>query len=408
MAALELRSSGYIVRFGCGRYCSPRCRSCHTRSRREAEKIKERIEETCQDIKRGRLVVPSNVDVAEFIFSGGKLMTAIETARPYFLRQAIEDYFAELPKDAKEISTLKVERIHARHLLRLLPQSKGIGSFDFRVVQGYINERRQEVSTLGRDIQRTTIQKEIGTLRLIWKSAFKRRMVRCDFPKELDWPKDSEPKPFKPYSSLRTQASPDWSSLILTVDETEMVLEEIRKQEDCPFLFPLLSFVAYTGCRRSEVLSAMVEDIDFQRTRITIREKKRRKSRYSLSTRDVPLIPKLANILKTWLSNRNSDSKHLFIHQGKGPITPGIARHFFNRAIDNTSFPEIRGFHVFRHSFITNLASQGAGDAEIDKWVGHTTDETRMRYRHLLPMREQHLLEAMFGNASRAVVEVTS
>jgi integrase len=57
----------------------------------------------------------------------------------------------------------------------------------------------------------------------------------------------------------------------------------------------------------------------------------------------------------------------------------------------------VRGYHVFRHSFISLAASRGIDQRLIDEWVGHQTEEQRKRYRHLLPSVQQQAISSMFG-----------
>ena len=45
----------------------------------------------------------------------------------------------------------------------------------------------------------------------------------------------------------------------------------------------------------------------------------------------------------------------------------------------------LKGWHVFRHSFISALASKGVDQRIIDDIVGHQTEQQRRRYRHLYP-----------------------
>jgi integrase len=57
----------------------------------------------------------------------------------------------------------------------------------------------------------------------------------------------------------------------------------------------------------------------------------------------------------------------------------------------------LRGWHVLRHSFISNCAAKGVDQRLIDAWVGHTTEEMRKRYRHLIPDVEQQAIQTVFG-----------
>ena len=57
----------------------------------------------------------------------------------------------------------------------------------------------------------------------------------------------------------------------------------------------------------------------------------------------------------------------------------------------------LKGWHVFRHSFISALASKGVDQRIIDDLVGHATEEQRRRYRHLFPDVKQQALLGVFG-----------
>ena len=57
----------------------------------------------------------------------------------------------------------------------------------------------------------------------------------------------------------------------------------------------------------------------------------------------------------------------------------------------------MKGWHCLRHSFISNLASQGIDQRIIDDFVGHTTEQMRRRYRHLFPDVKQAAIDAVFG-----------
>jgi integrase len=57
----------------------------------------------------------------------------------------------------------------------------------------------------------------------------------------------------------------------------------------------------------------------------------------------------------------------------------------------------VRGFHVFRHSFASNLATEGVDQRFIDEWMGHQTEDMRKRYRHLFPKKKEAFLK-VFGS----------
>jgi integrase len=57
----------------------------------------------------------------------------------------------------------------------------------------------------------------------------------------------------------------------------------------------------------------------------------------------------------------------------------------------------LKGWHVFRHSFISALASKGVDQRIIDDLVGHQTEQQRRRKRHLYPDVKQEAVLAVFS-----------
>ena len=78
-------------------------------------------------------------------------------------------------------------------------------------------------------------------------------------------------------------------------------------------------------------------------------------------------------------------------------LTPSEARDHFRRTLDGSRWEKIKGFHVFRHSFASNLAAAGVDQRIIDEWMGHQTEEMRKRYRHLFPDQQREAIESVFG-----------
>jgi hypothetical protein len=139
------------------------------------------------------------------------------------------------------------------------------------------------------------------------------------------------------------------------------------------------------------MIHALVSDVDFQSQTVLLRERKRAKGRATI--RRVPLTPQLVIVLEEWIAV-HPGGPHLFAqaaavahsktaHNGVTAITPDEAHDHFKRALAGTKWSVVRGYHVFRHSFISLAASRGVDQRVIDEWVGHQTDEQRRRYRHL-------------------------
>jgi integrase len=241
--------------------------------------------------------------------------------------------------------------------------------------------------------------------------------VKGAFPQAgLRFPKSEEKPPFQTYAEIERQLTGSklskvvarrlWDALFLTLPQLEEVLDHVRQTARHPFVYPMFAFAAYTGARRSEVLRCELRDVDFAANAITIREKKRAKGK--LTTRRVPMSPRLLEALKGWIAVRPEGSflfslperlgKSAKRHEGGTPMTPHEAQSHFRYAVKASKWKVMRGWHVFRHSFCSNLAAQGIDQRLIDAWVGHTTEEMRRRYRHLVPSVEQAVMKSIFGD----------
>ena len=193
----------------------------------------------------------------------------------------------------------------------------------------------------------------------------------------------------------------------------------------------MLATAAHTGARKGELLRMRVSDVDFAAGVIVIREKKRQTG--TRTQRRVPLTSALAAILKDWLSRhpggpllfspaeeverskkRSRTTGHLWNDRPGGteerlagvrererpgilPLTEDEASHHLKQTLARSEWVVIRGWHIFRHSFISACASMGIDQRLIDEWVGHTTEEMRRRYRHLYPSVQRQALDSVFG-----------
>jgi integrase len=156
---------------------------------------------------------------------------------------------------------------------------------------------------------------------------------------------------------------------------------------------------AHTGARRSEIVRALPSDVDLENAVVTIREKKRDKKR--LTTRRVPLTPFLTEVLTDWMKVRVSGGTLFCKGDGKA-IMAREAHNYFQRALRVSKWSVLKGWHVFRHSFISALASKGVDQRLIDDMVGHQTEEQRRRYRHLYPDVKQDAIRSVFGHETHA------
>jgi integrase len=99
----------------------------------------------------------------------------------------------------------------------------------------------------------------------------------------------------------------------------------------------------------------------------------------------------LVEIISGWFDS-HPGGQFAFCHDfgvierdGISGLTRDQARIQFKKALRQSKWSVIRGFHAFRHSYASNLAASGVDQRIIDKHMGHQTEEMRRRYQHLRP-----------------------
>jgi integrase len=255
--------------------------------------------------------------------------------------------------------------------------------------------------------------------------------------KGLRYPKADEKPPFMTMQEIERQIAAGgdrdtlWEALYLQADELAELLAHVEKKAPHPWIYPLFCFAAHTGARRSEILRALVADVDFTGNTVLVREKKR--SRGQRTTRRVPLTPFLKKVLKEWLAVHPGGSA-LFCHAGivdrskkrsrttghqnekkrpstlkgrmanvtkreqqaRGALTRNEVHDHFKRALVGTKWEMMRGLHCLRHSFISACASKGVDQRLVQEWAGHMNEATSKRYRHLYPSTQQEAISRVF------------
>lgn len=385
-------------------------RSLKTRDPRAARSAIARIDETIRLIECGRFIVPKDANVAAFIMSDGKL-TGKETNQAdqiQALGELLDTYRENIPAGAKEQSTLDCEDIHIRHLKRHFGVNKRLGDLRVQDIQAYLNKRLKKQHR-GRPIKPQTVRKELQTLSFIWTWATEQELISLESPvRKIKYPKADEQLAFMTADQIRatiegTELTKEerqdlWGLLYLRLSEIDEILVLVKKRARQEFIYPMLLFAAHTGVRRSEILRSQRSDFDFSTQLVRIREKKRSRKN-AISFRHVPMSPLLSSTMHEWLHHNNSPTVFSW-PTGEG-LTRDEAHRHFKTTLRKTTWSDVRGFHVFRHSFASNLACNGIDQRLIDEWMGHQTEEMRRRYRHLFPDQQRQAIDLVFGSSSK-------
>lgn len=417
MANLVQNSSGlYSIRFRLGQQRFNR--SLETTNEKEAKEEKAKIEKTIRLVMEGEKDLPDDATperVWVFLRSGGKRTDKVKLAVAVSLEKVADEYFTSLPEGAKEESSLKTERTHAKNLKRHLRASTPLYELSVQRVQGYVNKRQKDKGLRGKLVQADTIKKELQTFRQLWDFAAARAYVSGKCPvDDVVLPKGSEKPPFKTWEEIEAiitrggygeqEQEELWDCLFLRDEEIEKLLDHVRGAAAHPFIHPMFAFAGYTGARRSEIIRSEVGDFHLDDGYVLIREKKRRTDA-RISYRDVALHPRLKEIMAAWLKQHPGGRYTISVPPGMirskskaatpQPLTLSQGRSHFEQTLEGSKWKVIRGFHVLRHSFASNLARKGVHQSIIDRWLGHQTPEMQRRYRHLFPEEKKQAMDAM-------------
>jgi integrase len=409
----------------------------------EADRKAGQIDYLLLRLKQGLISMPAGVTVEDFMLHDGQATAQEEPARsgPVTFATVRQHYLETHRHGAMEEGSLATVELHLRHFETTLGQLFPLQDLSLADLQGHVN-RRAGKKYRGRRLSPTTLKKEMASFRATWNWAAHTGLVRGPFPnKGLVYPKADEKPPFMTLGEIERKVTPAlsnaeqaqlWSSLYLARAELEELLGHVKDHAAHRWVYPMFVFAAHTGARRSEMLRVLVSDVDLENGTVLIREKKR--SRTQRTTRRVPLTPFLATVLRAWLG-QHPGGQHLFCHDAevcrskkrsrttgytwgkRRPTSPsgraalvrrrqlpalsGLtkkeAHDHFRRSLARSRWAVVRGWHCFRHSFISLCASQGTDQRLIDEWVGHQTEEQRKRYRHLLPSTQRAAIQLVFG-----------
>lgn len=406
-----------VFRFGGVKYK----RSLKTDDRQEAATRLARVEENIRLVESGRLVLPEHADPASFLLSDGQLNGKPKVAERLPLSKLMERYKAALPAGSLESESLRIAELHLRHFVRILGVRTMLAELALDDLQRYVLKRSSEPGKRRKAVSVGTIRKELATLTTLWNWAAQQNYVAGPLPKMgLKFPKLDEHPPFQTYTQIArqvdrgcltaTEEAELWDCLYLSSAEIDSLLLVVKDQSTYQFLHPMVLMAAHTGARRSELCRSRESDYNFEAETILIREKKRTKGRRT--TRMVPMTARLKRALVRWFAEKEA-SPFAFPaeHQvervrrprfEEGCVSPDQASHHLERTLAGTKWEKIRGWHIFRHSFISNCASCGVDQRMIDSWVGHQTDAMRRRYTHLFPHAQHAALAGVFAESAVA------
>ena len=203
----------------------------------------------------------------------------------------------------------------------------------------------------------------------------------CSFAVEEGW-LDHVPR----FKRVRPQRVNPAASKVHSIVDVARVLEHLGQAAGSwagHRLHALAATVAYTGLRRDEALTLMVEDVNLADGLLSVSDRQRRKTEASAAA--VPIPPELGEILRGWLPRCGSEWLFPGVRR-QGPWTGGTCG---ERACDRIRQAGrevgIEGFTLIslRHSFATHARRQwGLSALELADVLRHTSPVTQQWYVH--------------------------
>lgn len=145
----------------------------------------------------------------------------------------------------------------------------------------------------------------------------------------------------------------------------------------------ILELLFSTGLRISELCALSIDDVDLTRDEFSVRGK-------GDKVRVVFLTTEAKLTLKEYLSARKDMEEALFIRYGKkahlghdARVTPRYVQRLLKRYASIAGITRKVTPHVIRHSFATDLLSNGADLRSVQALLGHANIATTQVYTHV-------------------------
>lgn len=156
----------------------------------------------------------------------------------------------------------------------------------------------------------------------------------------------------------------------LSRDEEHKLIKQAYRETSTHGL--LLKTLFLTGARVSEFVSLKVEDLYFDEQMILIEKGKGGKSRY------VPILPELAQELKTHLGSRQTG--YIFESNRHSKFTSRRIQQIVKGTAEQAGIKKKVHPHLLRHTVATLLLEKGMPLEQIQKFLGHSKIETTQIY----------------------------
>lgn len=184
---------------------------------------------------------------------------------------------------------------------------------------------------------------------------------------------------------------------VLSVEEIEKVLQQPDLQDPLQLRDKVMLELLYaTAIRLAEILALRVDEIDFDRALIWIRNAKANKERViPVSQRALEWINRYERQVRFTLAS--PDERVLFLGRRGKPLSRlDRMRHYIFQATGREG-----SCHLIRHSVATIMIENGCEVRALQEFLGHEHVNTTQRYTHIRPTDLKIMIQKYHPSASQ-------
>lgn len=137
------------------------------------------------------------------------------------------------------------------------------------------------------------------------------------------------------------------------------------------------------GLRQSELRNLRIEDIDFARNLVYIRQAKGKK------TRCIELGQNMKKVLDKYMSVYTPKNYIFTLEYTDLPMGKDAIRGLVNRCGELAGITKHLTPHVFRHTYVTHLLEMGVSIYRLKELLGHSNIINTMVYLHIIKPVEE-------------------
>lgn len=253
--------------------------------------------------------------------------------------------------------------LHYRHYLRRFERyledvGCELAALSLPVVTGYI-------TTMAQQFGPRSMVNIAGTLRVLLRYAHREGLLRRDISKMVEVPQH--------YRLADIPRSISWDSVQKMLDQVDR--RTVVGRRDYAMLLLMVTY----GLRAREVAALTLDDLDWKRDRLHVRE---RKAEHSTT---YPLAPVVGEAIVDYLKNGRPDVQNRLLFwrhlAPRSPLTQAAVSAMTSKYLHKAGIPVPRpGSHTLRHACVQRLVDNGFPLKTIGDYVGHRSPSSTMIY----------------------------